>query len=149
MAHTAAGVVAGAVVLLATRGRDDVVTPPADAIALSSPQLPAAAQRGPALPWAPASPTDQPATDGAGGGPRATGRIPSRPPRAPDPLQGGDALSRVEARLWRAAIVTLTSGRGDAARLLLEQHRRAFPRGVYAGDREELMRRLRDSARPQ
>ncbi|XYH94039.1 RNA polymerase sigma factor [Sorangium sp. So ce1128] len=149
MAHTAAGVVAGAVVLFATGGRDDVVTPPANAIALSSPQLPAAAQRGPALPWAPASPPDQPAAGAAGGGPKATGRSPLRPRQAPDPLQAGDALSRVEARLWREAIVTLTSGRGDAARRLLEQHRCAFPRGVYAGDRDELLQRLPASAGPE
>ncbi|WP_437619015.1 sigma-70 family RNA polymerase sigma factor [Sorangium sp. So ce1151] len=149
VAHAAAGVVAGALVLLAADGTDDVATPPTDAVALSSPQLPAAVQRGPALPWAPALPPDQPSPSTAGGGPKATGRSPSRPRRAPGPLQDGDALSRIEHRLWRAAIATLTSGRGDVARLLLEQHRRAFPRGVYAGDREELLRRLPASARPE
>ncbi|XXY52079.1 sigma-70 family RNA polymerase sigma factor [Sorangium sp. So ce269] len=149
VAHTAAGAVAGALVLFAAGGTDDVATPPADAIALSPPQLPAAIPRGPALPWAPALPLDQPAAGGAGGGPRATGRSPSRPRQVPGPLLGGEAPSRVEDRLWRAAIATLTCGRGDVTRQLLEQHRRAFPRGVYAGEREELLQRLPASAGPE
>ncbi|WP_437924109.1 sigma-70 family RNA polymerase sigma factor [Sorangium sp. So ce291] len=149
VAHTAASAVAGALVLFATDRIDEVATPPANAIALSSPQLPAAVQRGPALPWAPALPPDQPAAGGADGGPRATGRSPSRPWQARGPHQDGEGPSRVEDRLWRAAIAALTSGGGDAARLLLEQHRRAFPRGVYAGDREELLQRLPASGGPE
>ncbi|MGK3987049.1 sigma-70 family RNA polymerase sigma factor [Sorangium sp. So ce136] len=149
LAHTAAGAVAGALALFAAGRTDDVATPPADAIALSSPQLLAAVQHGPALPWAPALPPDQPAAGGAGGGPRATDRSPSSPRQTPGPLQGGDASSRVEHRLWRAAIAALTSGGGEAARLLLEQHRREFPRGVYAGDREELLRRVPASTGPE
>ncbi|WP_437752556.1 sigma-70 family RNA polymerase sigma factor [Sorangium sp. So ce1389] len=149
VAHTAAGVAAGALVLFAAGGTVDVATPPAEAITLSPLQLPAAVPRGPAVPWAPALPPDLRAAGTAGGGFRATGHSASRPRRAPAPLQGHDALSRVEDRLWRAAIATLTSGGGDAARQLLEQHRRAFPRGVYAGDREELLGRLPASARPE
>ncbi|WP_437596272.1 RNA polymerase sigma factor [Sorangium sp. So ce590] len=160
--NAAAGVAAGALVLFAPGGTGDVATPPADAGSRSSPQLQAAVQRGRALPWAPARPPDPQAAGAAGGAPpdpqaagaaggvpEATGRSPSSLRRAPDPLQGGGALSEREDRLWREAIATLTSGGGDAARRLLEQHRREFPRGVHAAAREALLRRRPASARPE
>ncbi|WP_434041798.1 MULTISPECIES: RNA polymerase sigma factor [Sorangium] len=145
----AAGLAAGALVLFAPGGTGDVATPSADAFSRSSPQLQAAVQRGRALPWAPALPPDPEAAGAAGGVPEATGRSRSSPRRAPDPRQGGGALSRREDRLWREAIATLTSGGGDAARRLLEQHRREFPRGVHAAAREALLRRRPASARPE
>ncbi|WP_437950173.1 RNA polymerase sigma factor [Sorangium sp. So ce296] len=143
MASAVAGAIAGALVLLTSGGRSDVATPPAAAVALRSSTFMAAVPRGTDRHWARALPPALPAAGAAGGGPRATGRSPSSARHAHGPLQGGGALSTSEDRLWRQAIATLTSGRSDAARLLLERHRREFPRGVRAADREELLRWLR------
>ncbi|KYF49258.1 hypothetical protein BE08_07450 [Sorangium cellulosum] len=60
--------------------------------------------------------------------------------------RGDGARSTPEQRLMRQAIATLATGRAVDARRLLERHQRDFPRGAYAGDREELLRRLRADA---
>ncbi|KYG02632.1 hypothetical protein BE21_05105 [Sorangium cellulosum] len=68
-------------------------------------------------------------------------RATARPPSAR--ARGEGARSTPEQRLIRLAITTLATGRTVDARRLLERHRRDFPRGAYAGDREEVLRWLR------
>ena len=56
----------------------------------------------------------------------------------------GDQAERMALMLQ--VFAALTSGRYDDVRFLLERHRRDFPQGSYAGDREALVRRLRAKA---
>ncbi|WP_437670320.1 RNA polymerase sigma factor [Sorangium sp. So ce131] len=147
-ASTAAGAMAGALMLLAP-GPDGVLpTPPDHATAPRSPQVLAAVRRDQDLPSLPELPLDPPVAVAAGGAPKATEHDPSSPRHAPGPLQGGGARSGLELQLWRQVMAARTSGRGDM-RLLLEQHRREFPRGAYAGERDELLRRTSVAARPE
>ncbi|WP_438022898.1 RNA polymerase sigma factor [Sorangium sp. So ce233] len=150
-ARAAAGVVAGALVLLAPAGRGELPLPNAHAVALrpphaARPALAWPAQHGSAVPPSPEVPSKplgavamtralQTASHD-----RAIARPPSARPR------GGGARSTPEQRMMRQAIATLAAGRTVDARRLLERHQRAFPQGAYAGDREDLLRRLRADA---
>ncbi|WP_437275256.1 hypothetical protein WME90_28885 [Sorangium sp. So ce375] len=88
----------------------------------------------------------EPPASAVRGAPEAPRHAP--PPRAPHSPPGRDAaVSMPEHRLMRQVFAALTSGENGAVRLLLERHRRDFPRGSYARDREELLRRLLADAR--
>ncbi|WP_441292517.1 sigma-70 family RNA polymerase sigma factor [Sorangium sp. KYC3313] len=165
-ASTAAGVVAGALALLAPGGRGEIPPPSAHAVALRSPQAawpaqPSAhavalrspqaawpAQRDSAVPAGPEVPSEERAQGEVSGALTTARRDPPRPRYPPGPRRGeGIQLPSSEARLIRQAFAALAAGRHDAVRLLLERHRRDFPRGAYARDREELMRRLQAKPR--
>ncbi|WP_437293415.1 hypothetical protein [Sorangium sp. So ce426] len=148
MASAAAGVVAGALALLAPGGRGEIPPPSAHAVALRSPQAAWPAQRGSAAPSGPEVPSEERAQGEANGALTTARRAPASPRYPPGPRRGeGIQLPSSESRLMRQAFAGLAAGRHDAVRLLLEQHRRDFPRGAYARDREELMRRLRAKPR--
>ncbi|WP_433927498.1 sigma-70 family RNA polymerase sigma factor [Sorangium cellulosum] len=151
-ARAAAGAVAGALVLLAPAGGGDLPLPNAHAVALhpplaARPSLAARpAQHGSAVVPSPEASSKPP---GAGAMTRALqtashDRAMARPPSARP--RGDGARSTPEQRLMRQAIATLAAGRAVDARRLLERHQRDFPQGDYAGDREELLRRLRADA---
>ncbi|WP_437973330.1 sigma-70 family RNA polymerase sigma factor [Sorangium sp. So ce295] len=146
-ASAAAGVVAGALVLMAPGGRGELPPPSAHAVALRSPQAAWPAQRGSAIPSGPEVPSEERAESDVSGALTTARRAPASPRYPPGPHRGeGIQLPSSEVRLIRQAFAGLAAGRHDAVRLLLEQHRRDFPRGAYAGDREELLRRLRAAA---
>ncbi|WP_437934583.1 RNA polymerase sigma factor [Sorangium sp. So ce341] len=147
-ARAAAGAVAGALVLLAPAGGGEFPLPNAHAVALRSPRVARPAPAGPAQHGSAVLPSPQVPSKplGAGAVTRAlqtashdwaTARSPSARAR------GEGARSTPEQRLIRLAIATLATGRTVDARRLLERHRHDFPRGAYAGDREELLRWLR------
>ncbi|WP_129577991.1 MULTISPECIES: RNA polymerase sigma factor [Sorangium] len=147
-ARAAPGAVAGALVLLAPAGGGDFPLPIAHAVALRSPHAAKPAPAWPAQHGSPVPPSPEVPTNplGAGAVTRALeaashNRATARPPSAR--ARGDGARSTPEQRLIRLAIATLATGRTVDARRLLERHRRDFPRGAYAGDREELLRRLR------
>ncbi|WP_437708565.1 sigma-70 family RNA polymerase sigma factor [Sorangium sp. So ce448] len=141
----AAAAVAGALVLLVPGPRSGSPLPLAHAVALRSP-VAATVHRG-ALPSGPELRPEEPPTGAVSGALKAA-RPDATPPRAPHGLPRRDAaVSMPEDRLMRQAFAALTSGEYDAVRLLLERHRRDFPKGSYAGDREVLLRRLRAMAR--
>ncbi|AUX45285.1 uncharacterized protein SOCE26_067660 [Sorangium cellulosum] len=148
IASTAAGVVAGAIALLPPGPSGVLPTPPGHATTPRSPQVLGAVRRGRDLPSLPELPLATPAAAGAGGAPKATGHDPSNARHAPRQLQGGGALSGIELQLWRQVMAARSSGRDDM-RQLLERHRRDFPRGAYAGDRDELLQRTPVAARPE
>ncbi|MDC0677648.1 sigma-70 family RNA polymerase sigma factor [Sorangium atrum] len=148
VASTATGgvaAVAGALVLLVPGPRGEGPLPQAHAVALRSPA--AAAERRGALPSDPELRPEEPPAGAVSGALEAL-RPDATPPRAPHSLPRRDAaVSMPEDRLMRQAFAALTSGEYGAVRLLLEQHRRDFPKGSYAGDREVLLQRLRAAAR--
>ncbi|KYF65171.1 hypothetical protein BE15_33930 [Sorangium cellulosum] len=151
VARAATGAVAGALFLLAPVGGGELPLPNAHAVALRPPHAarpdPAwPGQHGSAVPPGPEVPSEPP---GAGATTRALqiashDRAITRPP--PARPRGDGARSTPEQRLMRQAIATLATGRTVDARRLLERHQRDFPQGAYAGDREELLRRLRADA---
>lgn len=151
-ARAAAGALAGALVLLAPAGGGDLPWPNAHAVALRPPQAarpshaatPAPAwpaQRGSAVVPSPEAPSKPP-----GAGARMRALQTASHDRAMARPRGDGARSTPEQRLMRQAIATLATGRAVDARRLLERHQRDFPQGAYAGDREELLRRLRADA---
>ncbi|WP_437902859.1 sigma-70 family RNA polymerase sigma factor [Sorangium sp. So ce327] len=146
-ASAAAGAVAGALVLLAPGGRDDLPLRPAHALALRAPLATWVVHGGQTLPSASELPSEKPAVGPAGGALEPALRDPTNQRSMPGAPKSGGALSTSEHRLMRRAISMLAAGRDDAARLLLERHRREFPRGIYRGEREELLRRLSAAAR--
>ncbi|MGK4003330.1 sigma-70 family RNA polymerase sigma factor [Sorangium sp. So ce1036] len=177
-AAVAAGVTAGALLLLAPFESSDVRESPAHATALRAPQITSTAPRGEAFRSVPGTPSKEVAAGAAMGALEAPSEelaavaamgaleAPSEelaavapmgaretsihasvsPRRAP---RGPGVRLTPELRLMRRAITTLATGRHHAARLLLERHRREFPVGAYAGDRETLLRRLPLAARPE
>ncbi|WP_437964583.1 RNA polymerase sigma factor [Sorangium sp. So ce260] len=149
VASTAAGVVAGALVLLAPSGRDEVPPPSAHAIALHAPRAARTLQRTGALPPGPEMPSEQLSPSAATGALKAARHAAASPRTPPDRPAGKGAHAMPEHRLIRRAMAVFASGRDDAVRRLLEQHRRDFPQGAYARDREELLRRLSAAARPE
>ncbi|WP_437995996.1 RNA polymerase sigma factor [Sorangium sp. So ce185] len=147
-ARAAAGAVAGALVLLAPAGGGEFPLPNAHAVALRSPRAarpaPAGpAQHGSAVPPSPEEPSKPLSADAVTRALQTAShhRATARPSSAR--ARGEGARSTPEQRLIRLAIATLATGRTVDARRLLERHRRDFPRGAYAGDREEILRRLR------
>ncbi|WP_437893720.1 sigma-70 family RNA polymerase sigma factor [Sorangium sp. So ce124] len=157
VASTATGAVAavaGALVLLVPGPRSESPLPQAHAVALRSPA--AATERRGALPSGPELRPEEPPTGALKAlrpeepptGALKALRPDAAPPRAPHSLPRRDAaVSMPEDRLMRQAFAALTSGEYGAVRVLLEQHRRDFPKGSYAGDREVLLQRLRAVAR--
>lgn len=149
----AAGVVAGALVLLAPGDGGDALSSQACvphagacAVAVRAPHATPTDRREQAASSVTDAPPEAPAAVEAAFALSAAAHAPPnrRPP--PEAPREHAAARLPEHRLMRQAIATLAAGRDRAAQRLLERHRREFPRGVYARDREDLLRRLSPSA---
>ncbi|XXT15893.1 sigma-70 family RNA polymerase sigma factor [Sorangium sp. So ce429] len=150
MASSAAGAAAAALVLLAPAGTGEIPLPGAHAGALHAPAAAFGVQRGGVFPSGPGAPSEQRAAGAASDALETeTARLDAASRRHPPGLlRDEDATSpperprTPEEQLIRQAIASRTAGRDDIAWNLLDQHRREFPHGAYAGQREALLRRL-------